>query len=385
MKFLDEVKIFIKSGDGGAGCVSFRREKYIPFGGPDGGDGGRGGDVIFAADPHLNTLIDFRYKQHFKAKKGMHGMGSQCTGPSSEPLVIRVPVGTLIRSDETGEVLIDMAEPNQTFLACRGGDGGRGNMNFKTSVNQAPRRADPGYPGEETWVRLELKLLADVGLVGMPNAGKSTLISKVSSAKPKIADYPFTTLAPNLGVVRVDVDRSFVMADIPGLIKGAKEGQGLGHFFLKHVERCAILLHLVEIDSLEDHDPVKRYLTIEEELAGYSQQLADKPRVLVLTKGDLLGEEDYEVVLSWFKEKLGEDMPQVHVISSATGVGVDELVNRVGDVVFAWRQEQAGKAAASLDDAPTRAGKVKSDPDELPWEDEDDDDDDGVECIWVRE
>ncbi|ABK45836.1 GTP1/OBG sub domain protein [Magnetococcus marinus MC-1] len=387
MKFLDEAKIYLKSGDGGGGCISFRREKYIPFGGPDGGDGGRGGDVIFQADGHLNTLIDFRYKQHFKAKRGTHGMGSQCTGASAEALIIKVPVGTIIRDDADGTILVDMVEDGQQFLACKGGDGGRGNMHFKSSTNQAPRRADPGFPGEEMWVRLEMKLLADVGLVGMPNAGKSTLISKVSAAKPKIADYPFTTLQPNLGVVRVEMDHSFVMADIPGLIKGAHEGHGLGMFFLKHIERCAVLLHLVEIDSLEDDDPVSRFQTIEAELAGYSEQLAQKPRILVLSKADLLGEEDRQVVLSWFKERLGEAMPPVFILSSATGEGIEALVYHVGGMVKQWRLKQ-GKVGHALEDAPTRAGsKALRDEHAPSWQDDDDDDDDddGVEVIWVRE
>ncbi|MEG3639379.1 GTPase ObgE [Magnetococcus sp. PR-3] len=389
MKFLDEAKIYLKSGDGGNGCVSFRREKYVPYGGPDGGDGGRGGDVIFQADSHLNTLIDFRYKQHFKAKRGMHGMGSQRTGPSADATIVKVPVGTVIRDDEDGQILVDMVEEGQQFLICKGGDGGRGNLHFKSSTNQAPRRGDPGFPGEEIWVRLELKLLADVGLVGMPNAGKSTLISKVSAAKPKIADYPFTTLQPNLGVVRLEVDRSFVMADIPGLIKGAHEGQGLGIHFLKHIERCAILLHLVEIDSLEDDDPVTRYETIEAELAGYSELLSQKPRLLVLSKADVLGEEDREVVTSWFKDRLGEDMPPVYIISSASGEGVDTLMYHVGDIVAKWREEQGGVGLA-MEDAPTRAGlKALRDAENEQWDaddyEDDEDDDDGVEVIWVRE
>ncbi|OSM01605.1 GTPase ObgE [Magnetofaba australis] len=388
MKFLDECKIYVRSGDGGSGCVSFRREKYIPLGGPDGGDGGRGGDVIFEADAHLNTLIDFRYTQHFRAKRGGNGMGKQRTGRSADDLIIRAPVGTIIRDDADGEILADLTEPGERIVVARGGQGGRGNLHFKTSTNRAPRRSDPGREGEELWLRLELKLLADVGLVGMPNAGKSTLISKLSAARPKIADYPFTTTTPNLGVVRADIDRSFVMADVPGLIEGAGDGAGLGHRFLKHIERCAVLLHLVEIDGLEDFDPVARYQTIEAELTKYAPTLASKPRLLALSKIDLLEPEDREVVLGWFRDRLGDDLPPIFLISSTSGEGLDHLRMTLAERVEAWRNAMGESAHDALMDAPTKAGRgaVAEAVAEDAWDDDEDDaDEDGVECIWVRE
>ena len=245
MKFLDQAKIYLKSGDGGNGCCAFRREKYIEFGGPNGGNGGRGGDVIFEAVPNLNTLIDFRYRQHFKAERGHHGEGSDCTGAKGQNLIIKVPVGTEIVAEDGETIIKDMMIPYERFTIAKGGDGGFGNAAYKTSTNQAPRRADPGWPGEEMWVWLRLKMIADVGLVGFPNAGKSTFLASVSGAKPKIADYPFTTLHPNLGIARID-DDEMLIADIPGLIEGAHEGVGLGDRFLRHVERCAVLLHLVD-------------------------------------------------------------------------------------------------------------------------------------------
>lgn len=288
MKFLDEAKIFIKSGDGGAGCVSFRREKFIEFGGPDGGNGGKGGDIIFEAVSNLNTLIDFRYHQHFKAEKGQHGMGESRTGPSGKNLIICVPVGTQIYAEDKETLLADFTENHETLVFLKGGDGGLGNERFKSSTNRSPRKSTPGWPGEELWVWLRLKLIADVGVVGLPNAGKSTFLSVVSRAKPKIADYPFTTLAPNLGVVYVH-DKEFVMADVPGLIKGAHEGIGLGTRFLGHVERCKVLLHL--IDGTLD-DVVAAYHTIRYELEQYGHGIADKPEVLALTKCDALTEEE---------------------------------------------------------------------------------------------
>lgn len=283
MKFLDQAKIFVKSGDGGAGCVSFRREKYIEFGGPNGGDGGKGGSVYFEAVENLNTLIDFRYQQHFKAQKGQNGMGSQMTGAKGEDIIIKVPVGTEIVAEDGVTVLADMVTPGQKFLIAKGGDGGRGNMQFKSATNQAPRYAEPGWPGQEMWVWLRLKVIADVGLVGLPNAGKSTFLSVVTQARPKIADYPFTTLHPNLGVAWVD-NYELVIADIPGLIEGAHEGVGLGDRFLKHVERCAALLHLIDANE----DVVKVYKAIRKELDLYNQTLAEKPEVVVLNKIDSL-------------------------------------------------------------------------------------------------
>ncbi|MBF0135144.1 MAG: GTPase ObgE [Magnetococcus sp. DMHC-1] len=372
MRFLDEVKIFIQSGDGGAGAATFRREKFIPFGGPSGGDGGRGGDVILVADPHLNTLIDFRYRQHFKAERGQNGMRACRTGRSAPPLEVRVPVGTLVRDDADGAILWDCTTPGERFLLAPGGLGGRGNTHFKSSTNQAPRQCDPGRPGVELWVRLELKLLADVGLVGMPNAGKSTLISVISAARPKIADYPFTTLVPNLGVVRVGDEESFVVADIPGLIRGAGEGAGLGHVFLRHVERCALLLHLLESDPPDGSDPVDNFQAIEAELANYSPHLAAKPRLLVVTKGDLVDAE-------WIGD-LGQRLAafgDVAVISAVSGQGVRELVGRVAVRVREIRQATREATLATLPDAPTRAGQhaqAASDtwPEETLAEDEDD-------------
>ncbi|MFP4126224.1 MAG: GTPase ObgE, partial [Alphaproteobacteria bacterium] len=284
MRFLDEAKIFVQSGDGGRGCVSFRREKFIPDGGPDGGDGGRGGDVRVRADPALNTLIDFRYRQHFKAERGRHGMGSDRTGKSGAPRVIAVPVGTQILAEDRATLLFDLTEPGQEVRLLQGGDGGFGNARFKTSTNRAPRRADPGWPGEAMWIWLRLKLLADVGLIGQPNAGKSTLLAAGTNAKPKIADYPFTTLAPQLGVVEMDHE-ALVLADIPGLIAGASTGTGLGDRFLGHVERCAVLIHLV--DATAD-DVVANYRTVREELQAYGHGLAAKPELVALSKIDAL-------------------------------------------------------------------------------------------------
>lgn len=288
MKFLDQAKIYIKSGDGGAGCVSFRREKYIEFGGPNGGDGAKGGNIIFEAVDNLNTLIDFRYHQHFKAPKGQHGMGSDKAGKKGEDIIIKVPVGTEIVAEDGETVIADMVEVGQTFLVAKGGDGGRGNAQFKTSVNQAPRFAEPGWPGVEMWVWLRLKVIADIGLIGMPNAGKSTFLSVVTAARPKIADYPFTTLHPNLGVAWVD-NYEMVLADIPGLIEGASEGIGLGDRFLKHVERCAAFMHFIDINS---DDVVRDYKIIRKELELYNADLSLKPEVVVLNKSDALSEKE---------------------------------------------------------------------------------------------
>ena len=284
MKFLDQAKIYLKSGDGGRGCVSFRREKYIEFGGPNGGDGGKGGSVYFIAVENLNTLIDFRYQQHFKAQNGQHGMGSEMSGAKGEDLIIKVPVGTEIVADDGETVIADMVEPGQTFMIAKGGDGGRGNTRFKSSTNQAPRYAEPGWPGVEMWVWLRLKIIADVGLIGLPNAGKSTFLTAVTKARPKIADYPFTTLHPNLGVAWVD-NKEIVLADIPGLIEGAHEGIGLGDRFLKHVERCSVFLHLIDATS---ENVAKDYKVIRKELELYERKLADKPEVVALNKIDSL-------------------------------------------------------------------------------------------------
>ena len=319
MKFLDEAKIYLRSGDGGAGCVSFRREKFIEFGGPDGGDGGRGGDVAFEAVPGLNTLIDFRYRQHFRAKKGGHGMGANRTGASGAGLVIQVPAGTQILAEDKETVLADLTRPGERVVLAKGGQGGRGNVRFKSSVNQAPRRADPGGEGEELWVWLRLKLIADAGLVGLPNAGKSTFLAAVSQARPKIADYPFTTLSPNLGVVTVDGE-SFVLADIPGLIEGAHEGAGLGVRFLGHIERCVVLLHLV--DGTED-DPVAAWRTVRAELESYGHELAEKTEILALNKCDALDDATREARAKALEDAAGRPVLR---LSGATGEGTREAL-----------------------------------------------------------
>lgn len=290
MKFLDQAKIYLKSGDGGRGCVSFRREKYIEFGGPNGGDGGKGGSVYFVAVENLNTLIDFRYQQHFKAGNGQHGMGSEMSGAKGKDMIIKVPVGTEIVADDGVTVIADMVEAGQTFMIAKGGDGGRGNVRFKTSTNQAPRYAEPGWPGVEMWVWLRLKIIADVGLIGLPNAGKSTFLSAVTKARPKIADYPFTTLHPNLGVAWVD-SKEIVLADIPGLIEGAHDGVGLGDRFLKHVERCSVFLHLIDATS---ESVTKTYKTIRKELELYERNLINKPEVVALNKIDSLTKEEID-------------------------------------------------------------------------------------------
>ena len=324
MKFLDETKIFIKSGDGGAGCVSFRREKNVPFGGPDGGDGGRGGDVVIEGSDSLNTLIDFRFKQHIKASRGSHGMGKNRTGAKGETITVKIPVGTQIFDEDKETLLCDITEVGQQVVIAQGGDGGFGNAHFKTSTNQAPRRADDGHPGSERWLWLRLKLIADVGLVGLPNAGKSTLLAAVSRAHPKIGDYPFTTLHPNLGVVYVR-GNEFVMADIPGLIEGASEGAGLGTRFLGHVERCRVLLHLV--DGTED-DVSDTYRIVRREVEAYGAGLEDKRELVALTKADALTTEDAEDKRRQLSDACGED---VGVISGISGDGLEPLL----DVIMA--------------------------------------------------
>lgn len=319
MKFLDEAKIFIKSGDGGAGCVSFRREKFIEFGGPDGGNGGKGGAIIFKAVSNLNTLIDFRYQQHFKAAKGDHGRGATRTGAAGHDLIIKVPVGTQVLAEDKETLLADFTEDDQSLVFLKGGDGGFGNEHFKSSTNRAPRKSTPGWPGEEMWVWLRLKLIADVGVVGLPNAGKSTFLSVVSHAKPKIADYPFTTLAPNLGVVYVH-DKEFVMADVPGLIKGAHEGVGLGSRFLGHVERCKAILHLID-GTLENVGDA--YQTIRRELDLYGQGLADKPEILALNKCDALTKDAIAEKSKALQKISGK---KIFKISSVSREGVPQIL-----------------------------------------------------------
>ncbi|QIQ88186.1 Obg family GTPase CgtA [Erythrobacter sp.] len=325
MHFLDQAKIYLKSGAGGPGAVSFRREKYIEYGGPDGGDGGRGGDIVFEAVPGLNTLIDFRYAQHFKAARGGHGMGKNRTGASAKPLVIKVPVGTQVISDDREEVLADFTEVGQRLTLLEGGMGGRGNASYKTATNRAPRQHQPGEPGEEMWVWLRLKLLADVGLVGLPNAGKSTFINAVSNARAKVGDYAFTTLVPKLGVVR-HKGREFVLADIPGLIEGAADGAGIGDRFLGHIERCRVLIHLIDISGTGEQDPATAMRIVEEELEAYGEGLADKPRLVALNKLDLA---DEELVESFAEELIEAGAEEVFAVSGATGEGIEPLLDAV--------------------------------------------------------
>ena len=319
MKFLDEAKVFVKSGDGGNGCLSFRREKFIEFGGPDGGNGGRGGDIWVEAVDGLNTLIDFRYRQHFKADRGRHGAGRDRTGASGEPTTLRVPVGTQVLDDDRETILADLTEVGQRQRLLRGGDGGFGNAHYKSSTNRAPRRADPGWPGTEAWIWLRLKLIADAGLVGLPNAGKSTFLAATTHAKPKVADYPFTTVHPNLGVVRSD-DGEFVLADIPGLIEGAHAGRGLGDRFLAHVERCRVLLHLVDGTA---EDPAGDYATIRAELEAYGPVLAGKPELVGLNKIDALDDDTATDVADALARVSGRPVLR---LSGATGLGVGETL-----------------------------------------------------------
>ena len=321
MKFLDEAKVYLQSGKGGAGCVSFRREKYIEMGGPDGADGGRGGHIYFECVDNLNTLIDFRYTQHFKAEIGQHGRGDDCTGRAGKDLIIKVPVGTMILADDKKTVLTDMVTPGERILFLKGGDGGFGNAHYKTSTNRAPRKALPGWPGEEKAIWLRLKLIADVGLVGLPNAGKSTFLSVVSHAKPKIADYPFTTTIPNLGVVSAH-SQEFVIADIPGLIEGASEGLGLGTRFLGHVERTSVLLHLIDITG---DDIVQSYKTIRNEVEKYDDILANRPEIIVLNKSDALGDELSEDQRQMLEKAIGKE---VYLISAVTKEGVDKVLSK---------------------------------------------------------
>jgi GTP-binding protein len=325
--FVDEVEVYVQGGDGGAGCVSFRREKYVPRGGPDGGDGGAGGDVVLEADPAITTLLDFHYQRHYVAERGRHGEGSNRHGASGADTVLRVPLGTVVHDRDRGEFLGDLTTPGQRLVAARGAPGGRGNARFATSTNRAPRRADLGRPGQGRWVRLELKLLADVGIVGFPNAGKSTLISRVSAAKPKIAAYPFTTLQPALGIARVD-SRTFVIADLPGLIPGAADGKGLGHRFLRHTERTRVLIHLIDLDPATGRDPSEDYRVIQGELRAYSEALAARPQVVAGNKADLPGTEERRRALERFCR--AEGLP-CHTISAVTGAGLPALMRAVAD------------------------------------------------------
>lgn len=338
MKFVDEAYIDVAAGNGGNGCVSFRREKFIPFGGPNGGDGGRGGSVFAVADVNLNTLIDYRYARRHEARNGEHGRGSDQYGAAAEDIVLRMPVGTIISDAESGEVMAELLVPGEKVLIAKGGDGGFGNLHYKSSTNRAPRQSTKGWPGQAFKLKLELRVLADVGLLGMPNAGKSTLIAAISNARPKIADYPFTTLHPNLGVVRVAPEKSFVVADVPGLIEGAAEGAGLGHRFLRHLQRTRLLLHLVDIAPFEEGvDPVKQVRAIVAELKKYDPALYEKPRWIVLNKIDMLPEEEREARVKDFVRRLRWKGP-VFQISGLTREGCEPLIQAVYEHVAAHRE-----------------------------------------------
>jgi GTP-binding protein len=334
--FVDRVKIFVKAGDGGNGCVSFRREKYVPKGGPDGGDGGDGGFVFLRANPSVSTLIEFVNKRKFVAENGKHGMGKKMKGRNGKDLFIDVPVGTVVKDAVTGEIIADLNEPGKIVCVARGGKGGRGNAHFATSTKQAPLIAERGEKGESRWLELELKILADVGLVGYPNVGKSSLISRISNARPKIANYPFTTLIPNLGVVKYD-DFSFVVADIPGLIEGASEGVGLGNVFLRHVERCYLIAHVIDVSGYEREDPVRDYFVIREEMKKYSPFLLEKPEIVVANKIDLIGKEELEKILKRLRDATDRE---VIPVSAVTGEGIDLLVSKLASIVREMKVEK---------------------------------------------
>jgi GTP-binding protein len=335
MKFLDQCKIYLRSGDGGDGVVGFRREKYIEFGGPDGGNGGRGGDIVFEAQENLNTLIDFRYTQHFRAKKGGNGSGADRTGAGSSDVVVKVPIGTQVFAEDQETMLADLDRPSKRVALLRGGDGGFGNAHFKTSTNRAPRKATKGWPGEERWVWLRLKLIADAGLIGLPNAGKSTFLAATTAAKPKIADYPFTTLHPQLGVIRLSMSEEFVLADIPGLIEGAHEGAGLGDRFLGHVERCAVMLHLVDGAA---GDVVHAWRTVREELAAYGGGLTEKPELIGLNKIDAMTPRETSARAAALRKASGQP---VMLLSGVTGQGVPEVLRALQNMIHDARQKAA--------------------------------------------
>ncbi len=397
MKFVDEAVIQVSAGKGGNGCLSFRREKYIPFGGPDGGDGGDGGSVFLEADENLNTLVDYRYVRSYRAESGQAGSGSNRTGRSAEDLVLKVPVGTTALDEQTGEVIGDLTESGERLLVAQGGFHGLGNTRFKSSVNRAPRQTTPGSEGEQRRLRLELKLLADVGLLGLPNAGKSTLLAALSAARPKIADYPFTTLIPQLGVVRVDAMRSFVLADIPGLIEGAAAGEGLGVRFLRHLTRTRLLLHMVDIQPLDQSDPVDAVQVISAELEKFSPALAERPRWLVLNKADLLTEADAGKLRDRLLKKLKWRGP-AFLISAATGSGTELLAQEIMNYLEAYRERletdpqfagqerdlvEAMQAEARL--AIQAARKPTAAEPEAENDEDEDDDDEGAEVYYVRD
>lgn len=343
MSFVDEAKFFVKAGDGGNGCVSFRREKYVPKGGPDGGDGGRGGSVIIKATPKLHSLIDFRYKSHFKAERGTHGVGKDCYGAKGSDCIVEVPIGSIIKDDQTDEVLADLSEDGDVFIAAKGGDGGMGNSHFASGANRTPRFATKGIPGEEGWLRIELKLIADVGLIGLPNAGKSTLLSKMSGANPKIASYPFTTLEPQLGVLHHSYFEPCIIADIPGLIEGAHEGLGLGHKFLKHVERTTILLHVVDCS---DDNYKENFKIIENELISYKEELADRTHFIILNKIDLVDPEMVQEILQEF----APSGLKVLSISAETEQGIKELKDILLETLETIKLQNSKSESESGDD-----------------------------------
>ncbi|MEZ0121990.1 MAG: Obg family GTPase CgtA [Candidatus Reddybacter sp.] len=399
MKFVDEAPIIVKAGDGGRGCLSFRREKYIPKGGPDGGDGGDGGSVILRAEVDLNTLIDFRYQRHHRAKNGESGRGRNCRGKGGDDLVLGVPVGTTIIDTDSDEVLGDLTKAGQELIVAKGGFHGLGNARYKSSTNRAPRQTSPGTEGELRNLRLELKLLADVGLLGLPNAGKSTLIRSVSAATPKVADYPFTTLVPNLGVVTLQKYRSFVIADVPGLVEGASEGAGLGIRFLKHLTRTRFLLHMVDMLPVDGSDPLENALTIQNELSSFSPTLADRPRWLVLNKMDLLSEDSREAVCQKLVDDLQWQGP-VFFVSALTKEGTDKLCNAICDYLDDCRSREAEfpevaqaerdmqtsmqlEAREQIEKLRLQRQQSKTAEQELEDEDDEDDDDHEVEVVYT--
>ena len=374
MKFVDEAVIRVEAGDGGNGCASFRREKYIPKGGPDGGDGGDGGDVYLLADENLNTLIDYRFERSFRAERGENGRGSNCTGKRGQDITLKVPVGTRAVDEETGETLGDLTQHGQKMLVAKGGFHGLGNTRFKSSVNRTPYQKTPGTPGEKRELRLELMLLADVGMLGMPNAGKSTFIRAVSAARPKVADYPFTTLVPSLGVVRMDSERSFVVADIPGLIEGAADGAGLGIRFLKHLERCRVLLHIIDINPVDGSDPAENARIIVSELEQYSEMLAAKPRWLVFNKVDLMSEEEANERIAKIVADL-EWEGDYYTISAATGKNVTPLCWDIMQLIESLPKESEQQAPAGTEDVKFKWDDYHREQLDEVWEGSDDDDD----------
>ncbi|ARU92527.1 Obg family GTPase CgtA [Tatumella citrea] len=392
MKFVDEATILVVAGDGGNGCVSFRREKYIPRGGPDGGDGGDGGDVWLLADENLNTLIDYRFEKAFRAERGQNGQSRDCTGKRGKDVVIKVPVGTRIIDQDTGETMGDMTRHEQRLMVAKGGWHGLGNTRFKSSVNRTPRQKTMGTEGEKRDLQLELLLLADVGMLGLPNAGKSTFIRAVSAAKPKVADYPFTTLVPSLGVVRMDHEQSFVVADIPGLIEGAADGAGLGIRFLKHLERCRVLLHLIDLAPIDESDPVENAKIILAELEKYSDKLYQKPRWLVFNKTDLLDKEEAETRAKAVADALGWD-DKYYLISAASRDGVNALCWDVMSFINAnpkqseEEEKKPEKVEFMWDDYHRETlenNAAVEEEDDEDWDDWDEDDDEGVEIIYQR-